>query len=207
MKEEVKLETLLLTIVFLGIIFAVLTPWTKTGAVASLGSLVGYFYFSGISSWTPIILFIVGLTLIVMEVFIPDFGLLGLLGIASMGLGLYFTTGSFGMAIRDLSIAVIVSGMLIFVLIRDGYSLSNLNKYVLFTSSSKPPEVEAREEKTEVTVGMDGEAVTPLRPSGKASFDEEAQTYDVLSGDGHISPGSPIVIHEIRGTKIVVRKK
>jgi len=201
------LETLLLTLGFLGLVFVILTPWTKTGAVVSLGSIIAYFYFSGISSWTPIILFVVGLILIVSEVFIPDFGLLGLLGIGSIALGLYFTTGDFGMAIRDLSIAIIVSAMLIFVLIRDGYSISNLNKYVLFTSSAKPPEVEDSEEEAEINVGMEGTAATPLRPSGKASFDTDNQPYDVLSAEGHISKGTPIVIKEIHGTKIVVRKK
>lgn len=201
------METLLLTIGFIGIIFLVLTPWTKTGTIVAVGSLVAYFYFAGVGSWVPIVLFVLGLILIVLEVFIPDFGLLGLLGIGSLALGIYNTVGDVGLMIRDLSLALVVSTILIFVLIRNGYSLSNFNKIVLNTSSKQTENIEESEEKTEIKVGMVGEAVTPLRPSGKAEFDAQAQSYDVLSSEGHIEAGSKVVISEIRGTKIVVRRQ
>ena len=66
------METLLLTIGFIGIIFLIMTPWVKTGTVVAIGSLVGYFYCAGVDSWIPIILFVMGLVLMVLEVFIPD---------------------------------------------------------------------------------------------------------------------------------------
>lgn len=201
------METLLLTIGFIGIIFLVLTPWRKTGTIVAVGSIVAYFYFAGVESWVPIVLFVVGLILIVLEVFIPDFGLLGILGIGSLALGIYYTVGDIGLMVRDLSLALVVSTILIFVLIRNGYSLSNFNKIVLNASSKQAENVEASEEKTEIKVGMVGEAVTPLRPSGKVEFSQEAQAYDVLSSEGHIEVGAKVVISEIRGTKIVVRRQ
>lgn len=201
------METLLLTIGFIGIVFLVLTPWTKTGIIVAIGSLVSYFYFAGVDSWTPIILFVIGLILIMLEVFIPDFGLLGILGVSSVALGLYYTTGDFGIMIRDLSIAIITSIVLIVILIRNGYSLSNLNKLVLSASSKEPKEVEESEEKSQIFVGLVGEAVTPLRPSGKVIFAEIPHNYDVLSSEGHISRGTKVVIQEIHGTKVVVRKE
>ena len=201
------METLLLTIGFIGIIFLVLTPWNKTGTIVAIGSLVGYFYYAGVDSWTPIILFIVGLILIVLEVFVPGFGLLGILGIVSVALGLYFTTDDFGLMIRDLSIALIVSTILVVILVRSGYSISNLNKIVLNTHSQQTMNIEETEKKPLLTIGMIGEAVTPLRPSGKVSFNEHASSYDVLSAEGHIASGEKVVIQEVLGTKIVVRKK
>lgn len=201
------METLLLTIGFIGIIFLILTPWTKTGTVVAIGSLVAYFYFTGVDSWIPIVLFIIGLVLVVLEVFIPDFGLLGLLGIGSVALGIYYTVGDFGLMIRDLSLALIVSTILIFVLIKSGYSLSNLSKLVLRTSSMQTNEVEEAEEEAQIKVGMVGESVTPLRPSGKVTFNDHAQSYDVLSSEGHIPQGTEVIIQEIHGTKIVVRRK
>lgn len=201
------METLLLIIGFIGVIVFVLTPWTKMGFFTALASLSGYFYLAGLYSWTPVILFVIGLVLIVMEVFIPDFGLLGILGLVSVALGLYYTTGDFGLMVRDLSLALVVSALLIIILVRKGYSFSNLNRLVLQTSSRENKGQTEAEEKNPLKVGALGEAVTPLRPSGKASFGGHSQSMDVLSSEGHIASGTKIVISEIYGTKIVVRKE
>ena len=201
------METLLLIIGFIGVIVFVLTPWTKMGFFTALGSLSGYFYLAGLYSWTPVILFVIGLVLIVMEVFIPDFGLLGILGLVSVALGLYYTTGDFGLMVRDLSLALVISALLIIILVRKGYSFSNLNRLVLQTSSRENKGQTEAEEKIPLKVGALGEAVTPLRPSGKASFGSHSQSMDVLSSEGHIASGTKIVISEIYGTKIVVRKE
>lgn len=201
------METLLLIIGFIGVIVFVLTPWTKMGFFTALASLSGYFYLAGLYSWTPVILFVIGLVLIVMEVFIPDFGLLGILGLVSVALGLYYTTGDFGLMVRDLSLALVVSALLIIILVRKGYSFSNLNRLVLQTSSRENKGQTEAEEKVPLKVGALGEAVTPLRPSGKASFGGHSQSMDVLSSEGHIASGTKIVISEIYGTKIVVRKE
>ena len=200
------METLLLVASFIGFIIFVLTPWTKSGFIIGIASLIGYFYLSGIYSWTPVILFVIGLVLIILEIFIPDFGLIGILGLISLGFGIYFTTGDFGLMVRDLSLAIIVSAILIVVLIRKGYSFSNLNKLVLNTSSQQIQEIDEEEEKLKITVGMIGEAITPLRPSGKATFVGQERSYDVLSSQGHIASGTQVVIQEIHGTKISVRK-
>lgn len=200
------METLLLTIGFIGVVFLLLTPWVKAGATVAVVSIFGYFYVAGVESWTPIVLLILGLLLIIGEVFVPDFGLIGILGILSVAGGLYLTTGDFGLMVRDLSIALLTSAAIIFILIRSGYSLSNLNKLVLNTASKEPAEIEDREEKPEIVVGMTGEALTPLRPSGKVEFDGVTQPLDVLSGQGHIESGTKVVIQEIHGTKVIVRR-
>src|SRR5699024_1297050 len=103
LKEVKHVETLLLTIGFMGIVFLILTPWTKTWVIVSIGSLVAYFYYAGITSWAPLISFVVGLLLVILEILIPGFGLLGLLGFGSVTLGIYYTVGAFGLMIRDLS--------------------------------------------------------------------------------------------------------
>ena len=201
------METLLLTIGFMGIVFLMLTPWTKTGIIVSIGSLVAYFYFAGTTSWAPIILFVIGLVLVILEILIPGFGLIGLLGFSSVTLGIYYTVGDWGLMIRDLSLALIASLTLMFILLKNGYTLSNFSKFVLNTSSKQTNDIEEAEEQTQLKVGMEGEVATPLRPSGKVLFDEQGPSYDVLSSDGHIAQGSKVIIQEINGNKIVVRRK
>ena len=199
----------MLTIVFLSIIFLILTPWLKTGILFALISLSAYLYFSGIDSWLPIIFLVTGIILITFEIFIPGFGLLGFLGIGSTVFGLYFTTGDIIKTVTDLGIALATSAVLIVILIRSGYSFSNWNQFVLNAKSVTTERTQTSVEsagQTEITVGMEGEATTPLRPSGKVVFDDNQLSYDVLSADGHIGKGTRIVIQEIHGTKIIVRK-
>lgn len=201
------METLLLILVFLSVVVLILTPWLKSGLVLAFGSLIGYFYFAGLDSWPPILLLIIGLILITLEIFIPDFGLLGILGVGSVGLGLYYTTGDLAKAVTDLTIALAVSTVFIVFLIRRGYSFQNLKRIVLDTQIKNPEgEISESQKKEIITVGMVGEAVTPLRPSGKVKFEADQVAYDVLSDDGHVTQGEQVIIQEIHGTKIIVRK-
>ncbi len=109
------METIFLTVSFIGIILLILTPLVKTGTLVALGSIIAYFYFAGVEGWMPILFIIIGLMLVVVEVFIPDFGLIGLLGVGSIALGIYYTVGDVGLMIRDLSIALVTSTLLVFI--------------------------------------------------------------------------------------------
>src|SRR5699024_9214746 len=150
-------ETLLLTIGFMGIVFLILTPWTKTGVIVSIGSLVAYFYFAGITSWAPLTLFVVGRVLVILEILIPGFGTSGLVACGSVSLSTYYTVGDVGLMIRDLSLALIASLTLMFMLLQHGYSTSNFSKLVLNTSSKQTKDVEEAEERVHIKVGMEGE--------------------------------------------------
>lgn len=200
------METLLLTLVFVSIVVLLLTPMLKTGLIMAIGSLSAFFYFSAIDSWIPILLLVVGLLLIILEIFVPDFGLLGILGFASIVLGLYYTTGEFGKTITDLVIALAVSSIVIIFLFKRGYSFTNWDRFVLNAQIKNEEQIERINEDMELAAGMLGKAITPLRPSGKALFENMQTPFDVLSDDGHITQGTKIIIQEIIGNKIVVRK-
>jgi len=109
----------------------------------------------------------------------------------------------------DLSIAVIITGTLIFLLIKRGYSLKNVNKLILNTSNSsqstKKPE---SNQNNQILPGLIGVVKTPLRPSGKVDFEDnkEHMTIDVLSVDGHISVGEEVIVETVHGTKVTVKK-
>ena len=196
----------MLTIVFLSLVLLILTPWLKTSTLFAIIGLFGYFYYSGIDSWPPIILLVAGIILISLEVFIPRFGLLGIVGMISTVSGLYYTTGDISKTITDLSIALITSIVLLTILIRNGYSFKNWNRFVLNTRSKNISHSQNIEQRTNIFVGMVGETTTPLRPSGKVLFEKEDLAYDVLSADGHICQGVTVIVQEVHGTKIIVKK-
>ncbi|HPI99846.1 MAG TPA: hydrolase [Enterococcus sp.] len=200
------MEGLLLAIGFLGIVCALLTRWTKTGTLVTLVSFYFYFDVVGIENWVPLILFTLGLLLIVLEILIPGFGFVGLLGTALVIGGLYYTIGDIFQTIRDLSMSVVISTAVIIYLVRRGYSLTGINKLVLNTNLQTQNEEKAEDNKIVLQPGLVGVAQTPLRPSGKATFGgADSPIYDVLSTEGLISISSPIVIEKIQGTKILVR--
>lgn len=200
------METLFLATVFISIVVILLTPYLKSGITIGAASLLGYYYFAEVDGWTAILLLVVGLSLIVLEVFVPDFGLLGILGFLALVLGLYYTTGDLVKTLTDLIIAIALSSIFIIFLFKKGYSFTNWDRFVLTTQIKSEENIERMEVNRELSVGMTGQAVTPLRPSGKAQFGNDQWTYDVLSDDGLIAPGKEIVIQEIIGNKIVVRK-
>lgn len=200
------MEGLLLGLGFIGIAVAILTPFFKSGAGLALISLAVYFNFIGIETWLPVVLFTAGLLLIVLEIFIPEFGVAGIIGIILLITGLYLTIGDIGQTIRDLSLSVVITAGVIIYLIKNGYSLSNVNKLILQTNLQGTTKKETVE-KEKIAEDAEGEAVTALRPSGKVTFGDDPTLYDVLSTDGHISKGTSVIVDRVKGTKITVRKK
>src|SRR5699024_410744 len=110
------MEGFILTFVFMGLVIAIMTSYTKVGISLSAVSTFLYFQIVDFNSWIPIVLFIVGLLLIVVEIFIPEFGLIGMLGIASIIGGVYLTQGDLGKAIQDMSIAIVIIACLVLYL-------------------------------------------------------------------------------------------
>lgn len=199
------MEGIILTMVFMGLVIAIMTSHTKFGIVLTAVSTFAYFQAVDFDNWIPIVLFVAGLLLIVAEIFIPEFGLIGILGMASIIGGLYLTLGDITRTIEDMSIAIVITACLVIYLLKKGYSIANINRLVLLSADDKFKD----HKKTDdfLAVGTKGMAETTLRPSGKATFDQtDALQYDVLSSQGHISKGTPIIIEKISGTKISVRK-
>lgn len=201
------MEGLILTFIFLGLALAVLTPKKKLGTATSLLAFVGYFTLVGVENWISILLFIVGLLLIILEVFIPNFGFVGISGTLSIIFGLYWTLGDWTQTIQDLSIAIIATTVVIVYLVQRGYSLANVNKLVLHSivpGTNTPSNTHTSDQL--IQPGLQGIAQTPLRPSGKVTFENDSTYFDVISSEGHISCGTPIEVEKVFATKILVRR-
>ncbi|MGY3771329.1 hydrolase [Tetragenococcus solitarius] len=202
------MESLLLTIGFIGLALAVLTPLTKIASLVTLASFTVYFYMIGVENWLPLVLFVFGLLLIVFEIFVPEFGVAGIVGAILLIAGLYWTVGDLMQTVRDLSMAVVITTALVVYLAKRGYSLTNVNKLVLQTNLPAGSQAKTEKHRPNLYPGLTGVAKTPLRPSGKATFGtEEGPLFDVLSTEEFISLGTPIVIEQVQGTKILVRKQ
>lgn len=201
------MEGFLLGLGFIGLVLAILTPNSKWGVAAMLTSFIAYFTLAETVDWFPVVLFMLGIGLVIFELFIPDFGLAGLFGTIILSAGVYLTLGDLVQTIRDLTLVFFLTGTAIVVLIRNGYSFQNLSKLVLNTHATSPQTLLKKGAlATSISVGAHGEAATPLRPSGKAYFGEKQNhLLDVLSESGFIAAGSTVEIIKVNGSKIIVR--
>ncbi|MCM3511596.1 MULTISPECIES: NfeD family protein [Carnobacterium] len=197
------LEIILLTVGFIGLVIAALTPKSTLGGLLALASFGGYFYINSLENWVPIIIFILGICLLIFEVFVPDFGVAGIIGFLLIIGGVYLTNNDLSTALRDLSIAVVAASFLFIMLIRRGYSLTHLQKLVLQNNLDKESGFSSNTDAS-AYLGKTGKTTTPLRPSGKVQFEDTE--LDVVSTGEHIDTNVSVIVTKVEGYKIIVRR-
>lgn len=197
------MEIILLTVGFIGLVIAALTPKSTLGGLLALASFGGYFYINSLENWVPIIIFILGICLLIFEVFVPDFGVAGIIGFLLIIGGVYLTNNDLSTALRDLSIAVVAASFLFIMLIRRGYSLTHLQKLVLQNNLDKESGFSSNTDAS-AYLGKTGKTTTPLRPSGKVQFEDNE--LDVVSTGEHIDTNVSVIVTKVEGYKIIVRR-
>lgn len=200
-------SSLLLTLGFLGLIFEITTPgWgvPGTGGLIALALFFGGRYVTGLAGFEEIGLFILGILLLAMEIFvIPGFGLAGILGIIAVVVSVVLVFGNLQAALTSLFIALSVSIVAIILLwkrIQQGHFWQRL---VLSHTESKDEGYSAPADFSHL-LGHEGLTLTPLRPAGTVVID--GIRYDVVSEGGFIAENSLIEVVLLEGTRIVVRE-
>lgn len=187
------------------------------GAVSVIGAFLFFapLYIMGLAQSWEIVLFVIGVLLMILEIFvIPGFGLAGLTGITlilfSLGAALI---GNIGLAFPELSlIASAVWTLSVTLIIGIGLIMS-LAKYLpqnqffkrlvledTLNSTNKP----FYEQEEELT-GKTALAVSPLRPSGLILVD--GKRVNVVSDGDFIASGEHVIIVSAVGNRIVVTRK
>jgi membrane-bound ClpP family serine protease len=175
---------------------------------------------SGQIVWLAFLLFLLGLLLIGLEIFvIPGFGVTGISGIVlvvgSIGLVAYGHWPrsneewiGYGQALGPFTISLLGALVAAFTLARYLPHIPYVNRLML-----KPHE-EAGEFSDELTdsvhpeiaalLGAIGVAATPLRPAGKVQFGDDF--VDVVAEGSYVLPGTRVQVVEIEGNRIVVKE-
>lgn len=205
--------SVLLFLAFLGIFLEIMTPGFGVPGIVGIASLLFVFggrYLAGLSGWEPLLLFLAGMLLLILEIFvIPGFGVTGVLGIAAMGGSLYLllrtTEQLFSLSALFGTfwyLALAGGALLLFLLFLPYNPL--WRKLGLREQSPKGENAPEASPYTGL-LGKEGRAKTVLRPAGMVEI--EGKVYDAMSRGEFIAAGEAVVVDEVRGNVLVVRRE
>ncbi len=198
-------KSALVGVIILAVMTEIKTAGTGVAALLGLAAtalLFGAQWMTGLATWMEVLLFLAGLVLIVIEAFVPGFGLFGISGIGCILLSLFLTLGG-NMGALNIMAGGVVVAVIGFLLILKYLPSSKLwNKLVLKESEKTEVGYTSSDDLT-LLVGQTGVVLTLLRPAGTVGIAEKV--YDVVSEGRFIQPGSKVRVLSVNGNRIVVR--
>ena len=184
------------------------------GAISLLGALLFFapHYAMGLAASWEIALFVLGIILIALEVFvIPGFGVAGiagsLLAIGSLGamlvanVGFGFPIGAFRDASEVMAVTMVLFALVVAAALHYLPRTTQFGRLVLADQSPSPEPI-GSERTSQPTVGTTGTTLTPLRPSGMAMLLD--QRVDVVAQGVFVDANVPVRVVEIEGGRVVV---
>ena len=150
----------------------------------------------------PVLLQLLGLVVIVVEIFVPSLGLLSVMaaGIFFYSLYLVFSTISFSMGMVFLGVDI----LLIPVVLVMGFKALGASSLSLHKKMSRSDGVFSQAPDLVSWKGKQGEAITDLRPSGTVML--EGKRLDAVTDGEYVDAGTPVVVTLVSGNRIVVDK-
>lgn len=190
-------------------------------AVVALITLIVPPLLIDMASWWEVLAIVAGLLLLAVELFIlPGFGVAGVLGLVLLFGGLIGTFVTQGSSIfpntaqqtRELTwgvstvvVALLTSGIALVFLWRSLPNLPVFKQLIHQDATGKHIEglLEAMAPTNgPVSVGAEGVALSPLRPSGRAQFGD--QVIDAYSDTGMVMAGARVKVIRVEGLRVVV---
>ena len=160
--------------------------------------------FAGLAGREVIFLFAAGLFLLIIEAFIPSFGVVGVAGLSAVSLSVAWAAAATGQGWRLLLIAVLAALVLVILVLRLLKRSPAWSHIVLKYSESKALGYVGPKDSSSL-VGATGTTITPLRPAGLAEIN--GTRLDVVSDGSFIPSATQVVVVKTEGTRIVVRPR
>ena len=209
------ITSILMMVIMVGMFMEIKTPGWGVPGTASLIALALFFgagYILEIASIMDILLFIIGVVLLILEIFvIPGFGVFGIAGIILMIAGLFMglvsdfpliETDILSIAIMQLAGSFLFSAIAIYFLAKTLPKTSLWNKLILNKGINATSGYSSNKEFKHL-INLEGVALTDLRPAGTVVI--EGKRYDVVTQGEYIVKNSKIVVLFTEGSKIVVK--
>ncbi|MBK7442404.1 MAG: nodulation protein NfeD [Bacteroidetes bacterium] len=217
------LRGLCITFIFLGIYFELQTPGIGFALVIAIIAALLYFaplYVEGLAANWEILLFVIGLILIALEIFVvPGFGVTGVSGIILIFSGLVLSMiknvgfnfemsgdGTITESILVVLSAFVISLGVMFAFFGQFANSALFKKISLQTAENHSDGYNsALFQQPATMIGKVGVAMSDLRPSGKIKIDDE--WYDGQSEGDYILKGQEIIVVQVMNAYLIVRLK
>lgn len=152
----------------------------------------------------PIAFFVLGLVLILAEVFVPGFGVFGITGALCILIGVYLSEDNLADALPKMAVTVVVMAIIIPLIVKVAKRSRKMEKFNLRQSLSTEEGFVSTGKALQAYIGLKGHALTDLRPAGTmVTADDER--VDVTTRGDFISKGSPVEVVARDGTWLIVR--
>jgi membrane-bound serine protease (ClpP class) len=218
-----RIAGMLLFVGWFALMFEMSSPGVGLPGFISALCFMLYFwsqFLHGTAGWLEILLFVGGVICLGIEIFaLPGFGVFGIGGALMVVVSIVLASQTFVVPANayqlrqfPVSLLMVAAGMAggvasIFVIRRFLPDTPYFNRMLL-----TPPRADEREELSrrealvawEHLMGKRGMTTTPLVPGGKAQFGDDV--VDVISSGELIAKGTPVVVEEVAGNHVVVRK-
>jgi membrane-bound serine protease (ClpP class) len=216
------LRGILIMIIVAGIWFELQAPGIGLPTLASIIAAVLYFaplYMDGLAQNWEIIIFILGMILLFLEIFvIPGFGVAGVLGILFILCGLTFAlidNATFEFSLQGLdniseplvlvSFSIVISVLIsLWITTKIGSGSGVFSKIALTSVQNKEDGFVGVPMEIKEMVGKTGVADTVLKLSGKVRID--GKMYDAISEYGFIEKGEKVKVTRYESGQVYVTK-
>ena len=211
------ISSILIMLGLVGIFAEIKSPGFGFPVIIGVISLLLFFgssYILQLASIINIVLFMIGIILLLLEIFvIPGFAITGVIGIiliiGSIFLSLignnlpFWDSGAVSKAIIQLSASLLFAFILIYILAKFLPKSSAFSRLVL-SNEEKADQGFVSYPSIKELMGMEGIALTTLRPAGSAEFN--GQKYDVVADWEYIPKGNKVKVIRVEGIKVVVKE-
>lgn len=198
--------TLLLSIGCLGLVLELFSPGFGFPGLIGLSSF-GLFFFghtvAGLAGYESVLLFVIGLALLVAELFVPG-GIVGVIGGVLMIISILFAGESVVHMAYSILIAVFIGiiGMVI-VMKFFGKNLHFFNKLILRDATTTEEGYVSNVNRLDL-LGKIGDTITPLRPAGTIIVGNER--IDAVSEGSYVQANRKVEVIHVEGSRIIVRE-
>ncbi|MBU0993802.1 MAG: serine protease [Proteobacteria bacterium] len=151
----------------------------------------------------PVLLQLAGVVVVIAEIIIPSGGILAILSLGIFGYSLYLVFQHVSSSAGFLFLGM--DAILIPVTILLGLKLLAKSPATLQTKLSSKNGVTVQSSELEFYIGLEGTAMTDLRPSGIALIN--GKRVDVVTRGEYLEKNSPITVFTVTGNQIIVQKK
>jgi membrane-bound serine protease (ClpP class) len=197
---------ILLSIAGLGLVLELYTPSFGLAGTMGLISLMLFFYghtIAGLAGVEAIALFVSGLILLVLELFLVG-GIAGILGMGAVIASFFMATDNDVHMGISILIAVCAAFGGAFIMMKFfKKKLTAFQKVILIDSMKTEKGYVSNRNRTEL-IGREGVTITTLRPSGTVLIDEEY--VDVVTEGSYLAKDEKVKVVKVEGSRIVVRK-